>query len=609
MDGLDIYYNSQDISYKMPFGAVEAGTKVKLSIKINKEINVALELILPNGNVINLGLEKEYLNHGYFKYSVEIDTSKYIGALYYYFVLMDGYDKGYYGNNDERLGGVGQFYRYAPIPYQLTVFEKFKVPEWYKEGVIYQIFVDRFFNGNEDGVITCPKKNSFIYGSWYDTPMYIKDNSGKIARWDFFGGNLKGIIKKLDYIKSLGASIIYLNPIFESSSCHKYDTGNYEKIDSMFGTNDEFKLLCDEAKKRNIRIILDGVFSHTGSDSKYFNKFGNYDSLGAYQSKESKYFKWYRFKNYPNEYESWWGIDTQPNVEELEPTYIDYIVNNKNSIIKKWMRLGASGWRLDVADELPDKFIREIKRSMNEEKVENVLIGEVWEDASNKVSYSEKRAYLFGKELDSVTNYPLRENLINFVKGYIKSDVLKKRIMSLYENYPRESFYSNMNIVGTHDTERILTIVDKRVELLKVIVTLQMMLPGVPLVFYGDEAGVEGGKDPDNRKTYPWGKENKDILDFYKEIIRVRNNEKALRRGDLEILDIHPDVCILKRVYGNEKIMIIVNVSENEVCIKDLRIEGKYTKLLNTYKDGNNELSIEKEIVLKKHDFMVLKKN
>ena len=159
MDGLDIYYNSQDVSYKMPFGAVEAGTKVKLSIKINKEINVALELILPNGNVINLGLEKEYLNHGYFKYSVEIDTSKYIGALYYYFVLMDGYDKGYYGNNDERLGGVGQFYCYAPIPYQLTVFEKFKVPEWYKEGVIYQIFVDRFFNGNEDGVITCPKKN------------------------------------------------------------------------------------------------------------------------------------------------------------------------------------------------------------------------------------------------------------------------------------------------------------------------------------------------------------------------------------------------------------------------------------------------------------------
>ena len=535
MDGLKAIHDSQEINYRKPFGAVEIGQKVKLSIEINKDITVALELIQCNGALTNIGMSKEYLNNGGYKYSVEIDTSDFLGLLEYYFILIDGYERMYYGNNDEKLGGIGQMYNYNPIPYQITIYEKTVVPEWYKEGVIYQVFVDRFCNGNEDGSITSPKENSFIYGTWHDTPMYIKDSAGRIVRWDFYGGNLKGIIKKLDYIKSLGINIVYLNPIFKASSCHKYDTGDYENIDEMFGTNEEFKLLCQKAKEKGIRIILDGVFSHTGDDSKYFNKYGKYNTIGAYQSEDSPYFKWYRFNDYPKSYESWWGIDNQPNVEELEPSYLDYIVKNDNSIIKKWMKLGASGWRLDVADELPDKFIEEVKTGMNEVNKDNVLIGEVWEDASNKVSYSQKRKYLYGKELDSVTNYPLRENLINFVKGYIKSDKFSKRIMSVYENYPRENFHANMNIIGTHDTERILSILDRRIELLKIIVTLQMTLPGVPLVYYGDEAGLEGGKDPDNRKAYPWNRENNEILSFYERIVKIRNKEASLRKGNLKI--------------------------------------------------------------------------
>ncbi|SFD44447.1 glycoside hydrolase family 13 protein [Clostridium uliginosum] len=606
MDGIKVIYNSQSMEFRKPFGAVEVGQKVKLSIVVNKDLMVATELLTFNGSNVQVGMQKEYLNNGKFKYTAEIDTFNNIGILQYYFILIDGYNRIYYGNNDEKLGGEGQIYINDPVPYQITVYEKSYIPNWYKEGIIYQIFVDRFYNGNDDGIVSSPKKNSFIYGNWQDDPMYIKDYSGRILRWDFYGGNLKGILKKLDYIKSLGANIIYLNPIFKSSSCHKYDTGDYEIIDEMFGSNEEFEKLCKIAKSKGIRIILDGVFSHTGADSKYFNKFGNYDSVGAYQSPNSKYYKWYRFINYPYQYEAWWGIDNQPNVEELEESYVDYIVNGKNSIIEKWMKLGASGWRLDVADELPDDFIELIKKKMNSIKSDNILIGEVWEDASNKISYSKRRRYLFGKELDSVTNYPLRESLINFVKGYIKSDKFKNRIMSLYENYPRENFYANMNIIGTHDTERILTVLDEKIELLKLIVVLQMTLPGVPVVYYGDEAGLNGGKDPENRKAYPWGKENNEIIDFYHKIIGIRSKEEVLKKGDLKIYDTGPDVCVFERKYDNKSIIVLLNISCSDNIIKCIDLQGSYINLFNNkeFRFTNNNNSIN----MSGYEFNILSK-
>ena len=334
MNGIQVMHDSQSIKFRKPFGAVEVGQKVKLSINVDREILVAVELIQFDGTKLNIGMQKEYLNNGEFKYSVEIDTSDALGILEYYFILIDGYDRLYYGNNDEHLGGIGQIYNYNPVPYQVTIYEKSYIPNWYTEGVIYQILIDRFYNGNEDNTINSPKKNSFIYGRWDDTPMYIKDSLGRIARWDFYGGNIKGIMKKLDYIKSLGANIIQLSPVFESSSCHKYDTGNYEVIDEMFGENDEFKEFCEAAESKGIKIILEVVLSYTSSDSKYFNKLGNYDGIGAYQSPNSKYHNWYRFIRYPYSYESWWGISERPNVNSMEKEYIDYIIKNDNSIIK-----------------------------------------------------------------------------------------------------------------------------------------------------------------------------------------------------------------------------------------------------------------------------------
>ncbi|MBW6411923.1 glycoside hydrolase family 13 protein [Clostridium weizhouense] len=601
MNDIKVVYNSQDKNFRKPFGAVELGQKVKLSIVVNKDLMVAIEIINFNGDSSQIGMQKEYLNNGDYKYSAKIDTSKSIGILQYYFILIDGYRRIYYGNNDEKLGGEGQLYINDPVPYQITVYEKCNIPNWYKEGIVYQIFVDRFFNGNDDKKINFPKKNSFIYATWDDEPMYIKDNMGRVLRWDFYGGNLKGILKKLDYIKSLGANIIYLSPIFKSASCHKYDVGDYEIVDEMFGSNDEFHNLCKVADLKGIKIILDGVFSNTGSDSKYFNKLGNYDEIGAYQSPNSKYYNWFKFINYPYQYESWWGLENRPNVNELEESYLDYIVNKKNSIIEKWMNLGASGWRLNVADELPDKFIRLIKKKMNSINNDNILIGEVWEDASNKISYSKKREYLFGRELDSVTNYPLRECLINFVKGYIKSSKFKKKIMCLYENYPRENFYANMNIIGTHDTERILTVLDKKLDLLKLIIVLQMTLPGVPVIYYGDEAGLEGGKDPECRKPYPWGKENDKIIKFYQKITEIRNNEDILKKGNLKIYDTTDEICIYERRYEENSIVIIVNNSFSDKPIKCPEIEGEYMDLFR-----NKKINITTNSTLSAYEFYIL---
>lgn len=397
-------------------------------------------------------------------------------------------------------------------------------------------------------------------------------------------------------------------PIFDSPSCHKYDTGDYEKIDPMFGDEEIFKELCSEAEDLGMRIILDGVFSHTGSDSKYFNKFGNYDSLGAYQSLESPYYRWYRFNDYPKLYEAWWGFSNMPNVDELNPSYLDYIIRNNNSIIEKWLKLGASGWRLDVADELPDEFIKILKKKLKEVKAEGVLIGEVWEDASNKYSYNRRREYLFGSELDSVTNYPLRQIILDLVRNYIGNRYFIKKYMSLKENYPKEYFYSTMNILGNHDTERVLTILNNNISLLKLAVVIQMTLPGVPLIYYGDEAGLTGGKDPYNRKAYPWGKENKDILNFYTKISNIRASEEALKSGEIKFLDFNNEVLGYERLIGNEKIVVVVNTMEKKenISLYDVNDGNAVIDLMSNdkkYEVKNSQIEIE----LKSHEYKILK--
>ncbi|CEP46080.1 glycoside hydrolase family 13 protein [Paraclostridium sordellii] len=565
---MSIIYDSWMESHKKPFGALEIGEDININIEAISDVK-EIYLILETNEDIKKEIKMENKSNGIFtidKYKFEKEN-----IYFYYFKSIEGetLDVKYYGKSYD----CGECVEYHDInyinKYQITVSRKTESPKWFKEGILYHIFVDRF---NRTGKINNPKKNSFIYANWEDTPMYIKNKENEVIRWDFHGGNLKGIISKLNYLKGLGVTVIYLSPIFKSQSNHKYDTGDYKTIDPMFGDEEIFKELIYKASKKGINIILDGVFSHTGDDSIYFNKYGNYDSLGAYQSKNSKFFSWYNFKDYPNEYDCWWGVKSLPNVNEIENSYIDYIIRDKDSVIKKWMNYGVKGWRLDVVDELPSKFLETLKKETLNIDNESVIVGEVWEDASNKISYSERRKYFLGNQLNGVTGYVFKNIVVEFLKGNINSQDVYNRFMTIKENYPKDAFKSNLNLLGTHDTRRILTELNEEKELLKLAVFIQMTFEGVPYVYYGDEAGLIGETDPDNRRTYPWENEDKDILNFYKKIIKERKNNKLLSSGETKFLKLsNQNILGYIRYIKTDKILVLINRSNVK---EKIEIEG-----------------------------------
>lgn len=594
-----INYNSWED--KAPFGALSLNQDMRISVRVSDDYkisNISWVIMKENVEIVKTSLIRE--NKKY--YQGEFNGFNEVGVYFYYFeveIELDGVvQTKYYGKNIEN--GESCEYSYEDLnKYQITVYKGYEVPKWYKEGILYHIFVDRFNNGNRTKKVNNPKKNSFIYANWDDDPMYIKDNEGNIVRWDFYGGNLKGIIDKLGYLKKLGVTIIYLSPIFEASSNHKYDTGDYKKIDAMFGDEEIFKELLDKASKKGINIILDGVFSHTGSDSIYFNKYNRYSELGAYQSGESKYNSWYKFNNYPDDYDCWWGVKSLPNVNELDPTYMDYIIKDDDSVLKKWTTMGVKGWRLDVADELPEKFIKEFKKELKDVADDTILIGEVWEDASNKISYNQRREYLLGEQLDSVMGYPFRSNIVSFLKNDIKSIDLLNRFMQIKENYPREAFKSNLNLIGSHDVKRIKTELNEDKELVKLAVGIQMTFEGIPYIYYGDEAGVCGNTDPDNRRTYPWKKEDEDMIEYYRNLTTIRKKYKALVYGETSFIDTkNADVFAFIRKTEEEKLLIVVNRGEKENYIKlhldentieEIDIESNLKKYIeDIFKDDKN---------------------
>ena len=635
-----IYYNSHDEYYKNPFGAVECNKSVEIRIRLKGIMipeSVFLRLWHDEGWEEKIKMKPLGPNGEYCMYEGKFNTPEEPGLIWYYFVICFHDKTLYYGNNTGKSGGIGRILNHPPDSYQLTVYKQdLNPPLWFSESIMYQIFVDRFCNGRDDGKVLNPREGFILREKWDDTPEYIRDENGAVIKYDFFGGNLLGIIKKLDYLKELNVSVIYLNPIFESSSNHKYDTADYKNIDRMYGDDDAFKLLCSKAGELGIKILLDGVFSHTGSDSIYFNSLGNYPGAGAYQSKDSPFYSWYNFINHPKEYESWWGIGTMPNVNEMNKSYMNFVIFDEDSVIKKWMRLGAKGWRLDVADELPDEFIKNIRSEMKKFDVQSILIGEVWEDASNKCSYESRRKYLLGEELDSIMNYPFREIMLDFMLGRKSSIEAAEGLTHLYENYPKSSFYFNMNLIGSHDVPRILTLLgeapdenqmsteykgafrlskDKReisIKRLRLISLIQMTFPGIPCIYYGDEAGVEGFKDPYNRSTYPWGRENMELLDWYRLITALRNKYDVLKTGNWRTLTPNEEVFGYIRyiecrdVFGRErdsnKAVVLINRSLNTLFRVNLYIGGneKYRMydILNEYKvyeirDGRLALEIE----------------
>ena len=572
-----ILFDSKNLIYKTPFGCVRPEELCTLRIHIPVSVGTtAVSCVLQRENG---AAYQEYPfvfeeTRGLYHIWVCRFSLTEPGLFFYWFRITGntGIFRLFKQGNDTNME-AGGLWQLSCIPATFTT------PDWAKGAVIYQVFPDRFSKSGQCD-LTGKLTPYVLHESWQEEVFWQPDEKGEILNNDFYGGNFQGITEKLDYIASLGTTVLYLNPISKSFSSHRYDTGDYKTPDPMLGTEADFARLCREAHARGIRVILDGVYSHTGSDSLYFDREGHFGGRGAYAAPDSPYRSWYTFHRYPDEYNSWWGFDTLPTVNKLDPAFLDYIIESDDSVIAHWLRLGADSFRLDVADELPNEFMDRIKKRLRALRPDSLLMGEVWEDASNKIAYDIRRRYFVDGTLDSVMNYPFRTAILRFLRYEEGAESFRERVMTIYENYPRQVLHCNMNLLGTHDTPRILTaLVDdydgpreemavrrlppSRLQLAKdrllTATALQFTLPGSPSIYYGDEAGMEGGKDPFNRRPFPWGAEDERLVSHYRQLGGLRKDHPALRLGDLEFITAEGGLLGYRRVSGDDRIALWVN--------------------------------------------------
>ena len=574
-----ILYDSKLSQHKTPFGTLTPGEVCTLTIHIPASVQttrVTCELQYESGaHAQSIPLELAETKGAYEIYRGTFSISH--TGLYFYYFYIAKQEGGFrlFKQGDDTNMEAGSLWQVSCVP------AAFDTPDWAKGAIIYQVFPDRFHRSGKCD-LTGKLEPYTLHRNWYEEVDWKPTPQGVVLNNDFYGGNFRGITEKMDYIASLGTTILYLNPISKAFSNHRYDTGDYKTPDPMLGTEQDFVKLCNAAHKRGIKVVLDGVYSHTGSNSLYFNREGNFPGTGAYQSKESPYASWYTFYNWPNNYHSWWNFDTLPTVNKMDPAFVDYIITGEDSVIAHWLKLGADGFRLDVADELPDEFLKLLYDRVKELKPDALVLGEVWEDASNKKAYNHRRTYFTNAELDSVMNYPFRTAILNFMRGWDSGRGLKDTVMSIVENYPRQVWQSNMNLLGTHDTPRILTaLVDdfdgtreekakRRLsrnnlevarDRLMMASFLQYTLPGSPSLYYGDEALMEGYKDPFNRRTYPWGREDWEMVDHFKRLGRLRREHEALRLGDIRFFEAGDKHLGYTRSYHGVSYKLYVNRS------------------------------------------------
>ena len=561
---MEMFHDSRSLDCRSPGGAVPVGQNIRLRLYVRGGAS-HVTLRLWNGGETLIKMEDKGLG----VYEAEVTAPDSPCLWWYDFRLEDlrGH-RLYYGNARDRLGGVGAVYQDPPPGYQITVYDPaFSPPKYLHEGIMYQIFPDRFHRSK---MPKSDRKDIVLHKNWDDLPLVNADpRNGDNTATDFFGGDLDGIRQKLPYLKELGITILYLNPIFKARTNHRYDTGDYCQIDPLLGDEQALTRLCHEAESLGIRVMLDGVFSHTGEDSIYFNRYGRYDTVGAYQSKDSPYYPWYHFSDYPDKYACWWGIHTLPEVDKNNARFRAFIMGPEG-VARHWLKAGATGWRLDVADELPMTFLEDLRFAVKAEKEDAAILGEVWEDASNKVAYGQMRSYVLGDTLDSVMNYPLREALIRFFTHEINAEQVVRIVRSLQENYPVPFFYATMNLVGSHDRARILNLLVKQdyahlphkdrgghqlpdqlrdlaISRLRKLMALIVAMPGMPSLYYGDEAGLEGAADPFCRGTFPWGREDARTMAIYKEAFQLRKDRPVLRRGSFELAYEGADTLVIHR--------------------------------------------------------------
>lgn len=580
-------YNSRDSFYKSPFGAVPTGTPVTFRLRLDQEEAVEPPLLEifrwgqeESQPVATLSMVEEEISGQEQVFSC-IFTPEEAGVLFYCFRVFGQEESVFFRGEDASAQRHGWMW-------QLTVYRSdFTTPTPFAGQIFYQIFPDRFCNSGSLKVDVPNDRR--LHTSWEEEPDSYPNADGKFLCDDYFGGDLAGICQKLPYLASLGVGVIYLNPIFESHGNHRYNTADYQRIDPLLGSKEDFEELCRRAQTFGIQIVLDGVFNHTGSDSIYFNKEKRYGSGGAYNDPKSPYRDWYLWEEWPLRYQSWWGFETLPAVNENCLDYQEFICGQQG-VVHSWLQAGAAGFRLDVADELPDWFIRKLRQAIKAEGKDNLILGEVWEDASIKISGGERRQYLLGEELDSVMNYPWRTAILNFIR-YGGGQELENAIMNLLESYPRQVVAVLMNCLSTHDVPRAITALaapemsgkdrdwqrehntlDKDTyyagrQLFLLATVLQYTLPGCPSLYYGDEAGLVGYADPFNRGTYPWGREDQGLVDFFRVLGTLRQKYTALRQGDFLSVAFDQNSCTYLRKNESETILVCINRGDEKMIL------------------------------------------
>mgnify|MGYP001014503604 FL=1 len=573
-----ILFDSRQEQYKTPFGTLRAGNSCVLHMDVPESSGAtSVTLVMENCDeqpCCEFTFEKERVSGVYTTWRCEFTMQE--RGLYFYWFRIGKRDGSFrlFRQGDKTNMEAGEKWQLSIIP------QDFTVPDYARGAVMYQIMPDRFFKVGECDLTDklCP---FWVHENLSDTPQYTADAEGNWCN-DFYGGNLQGIRAKLSYLHTLGVGVLYLNPIFMAYSNHRYDTADYKRIDPMLGTADDFAALCRDAHALEMRVILDGVFSHTGSNSVYFDAKGIFGH-GAVSDSNSPYRAWYRFRHYPDDYDAWWNMPTLPNIEELSESYVNYIIEDDDSVLAHWLNLGADGFRLDVVDELPDEFVRKLKKRLRVLKPDALLLGEVWEDASNKRAYGVSRRYFVDGELDSVMNYPWQKGIVAFVRGEDDGSALGEGIMRLAENYPPEVLACVMNLLSTHDTMRILTVLGGEyhaskaewatarlspearalaVRRLHSAAFLQFMLPGMASIYYGDEVGMEGGADPFCRRYYPWSAGDESLRSFYAALCRVKNETQALKTGDVRVTEAGNGRLSFVRKTENQVVEVYVNQSE-----------------------------------------------
>jgi glycosidase len=588
---LSLRFDSRAAASKLPFGAVTEGTTMSFNLAAQPGVGKA-----------TLVIEKRRLegNQEVLEYaplarvamtrtasgwtaSYRFDAKAIYG--YYFEAEIDGQTYVYQNNKDviywtreKGSMGMGQT---DEMPdnikrirrYRQTVFAAdFKVPAWASDAVYYYIFPERFRNGDKrndpmPGLAKYHDKAIEFHKHWNEKPAKpgSGDGSDDIYNNDFFGGDLAGIIDKLDYIKALGANTIYMTPIFKAASNHKYDTADYTQVDPGFGSNADFVRLCAEAAKRGIRVLPDTSLNHTGADSVYFDRYGNYKSNGAFEGGRpnpgSPYASWYSFDTRQTEpdkqYKGWVGVADLPELNKASPSFRAFAYGKPDSVMLQWLDRGAAGWRMDVAPWVPDDFWHEWRAAVKAHNPDAITVAETWFDASK---------FFLGDSFDSSMNYIFRNTVLDYAAGG-DARKLYGNIELMREAYPPQAFYALMNLLSSHDQPRALHHLGylddgnagklaNAKQRLRLALLFQMSFPGAPAIYYGDEVGVAGGDDPYNRATYPWadegGQPDVALLADFKRLTRMRHAHPVLRHGSIGApLLLDANVVVLARQLGD----------------------------------------------------------